>query len=171
MRPLNQAERSGLIFKFITLFLVAVAIVSAVIYFNFGTYKKIGDQQVVKLNAYTNYVKNEKTILALMDTLNHQIETLGNTNILPKLRAQEIGEQIKFIDFVEKDTSSIKLLQSINKLYRYLLDTKYKAVDSDQKLSELKIELTKQKEFYDEKIELMIAEHEIELKKCAQKQE
>lgn len=167
MRPLNHTERKSLIIKFIVLFVVAVSISTTVIYFNFGTYKKIGDEQVIKLRAYNNYVTSEKKILQLMDTLNRQIETLGNTTTLSTLQVQEIGEQIKFIEFADKDTSSIKILQHINKLYRKLLDTKYKAVESDQAQIKLKNELSNQKKFYDDKIELMTKEFNVELKKAS----
>jgi len=166
MRPLNQTERNSLTLKFVVLFVVAVVLVGITIYFNFGTYKRLGDQQVQKLSAYNSYVKNEKKILTLMDTLNKQIEVLGNTNVNSIIVVKGIVDQIKFSDFANKDTSSIKILKALDEVYAKLLDLKDKSESNSRALKKAEDENRKLKTDHADEIKRLKEDYELDLKRA-----
>ncbi len=154
MKALNQAERNNLYLKFLLLFTITVSITVFAIFFDFKLPAKLNDAQRQKLKAYNSFNQNQKKITKMIDTLNHQIENLGNSSKDWSIEKDQVAKQIDFKE-LSSDTTGNSLLMKLNTTFYSFLNAKVKALEYKDKLDESKNKSLEQEKMNKEKMDLL----------------
>jgi len=154
MKALNHKERNDLTWKFIILFIVTVSLSVFAIFFDFQLPKKLSEQHKKKLEAYRQFVKNEKLIIQKIDSLESKISAFGNSGMSIAIEENEVIKEInKFDELVNIDSTSIKICEKMNQVFKGYLGLKVKsekereaAKDMEKDLNEKEADLKEKKE-------------------------
>lgn len=156
MKALNQTERNNLFLKFFLLFILTVGITVFAIFYDFVLPQELNEKQRRKLALYNDFQRNQKKMIALVDTLNQQIEDLDNGNKDVTVEKERITRQIRFKS-TETDTAKNSIYTKLEDTYIQYLSVKAKLIETRNELDKLKIYM-EQDEKQDEKTQKFLKE-------------
>jgi hypothetical protein len=139
MKPLNQTERNNLYVKFFLLFAITVIITVFAIFFDFTTPAKLKESQRQKLKSYNEFYNSKKKMMQLIDTLNHQINEMGNSSMGWDYEKDRITPQINFSAYIS-DTSLRIFTDKLDNTFRNFLAAKAKAEKCKEEIVKTKTE-------------------------------